>query len=62
MKSLKTLFTVIGIVLAVAAAIAAIYAYRDRIAEFFERLEDRLRSCSCCRRFTPEEEADFDDI
>jgi len=60
MKNSKCIFSIIGAVVTVAAAVAAIVVFRKEIADFFKKLTGK--SCCACSEFSEEEINDFADI
>ncbi len=58
MKALKVVFSIIGGVLVIAAAVTAIFVFRDSIEEFYANLKGRC----CPRKKTGDEFSDFADV
>ena len=62
MSAFKFFMKVFAFIMAVAAAMAAIYVFRDRLEELLETAEEKYENCPIKKRFSPEEVSDFADL
>ncbi len=60
MKTLKDILKIAGVIIVIAAAVAAVIVFRDQICDFIEELKSKC--CSKTAPYTDEEYSDFADV